>query len=644
MLEPDTQIVPPRGQDPAVEAPPGPAGPDAGAREEPLVLRRWVGRYELIHRLAHGGMATVYLGRAKGKAGFEKVVAVKVIHPHLAGEAEFVGMFLDEARIAARLHHPHVVEILDLGESDGVYFMVMEFIEGENLSALVRALDGERLPVPVILQIIADTLEGLGAAHELQDADGRPYKLVHRDVSPHNILINLDGWAKVGDFGIMKAAGKASNTKTGELRGKLAYMSPEQARGVAVDHRTDLFALGVIAWELLTGERLFACATEAATLEKVIACEVPRLAERGFVSERPALGEGLQGLLDRALASDPQQRYPDAAAMLAEVKRLLRMVEELPGALEPRAYLGDSMRRFFQRRVEYARAALRRLGEDGGRRLGEDGGRRLGEGGRELPAPTSREWTVEPTTPVARAPTGPQAPIDRTPSGAVAARVQTGSNPTLSSSASHPQLSGVSPSPLVQWSLWLLLPMLGAGIAIAAMLLFGPSLDPRAEPSEQPEPPPVEPPKSPTSLAATEYQPVPQRPTPPGQVRWYFSTTPRGARVSIDGELRGDPTPTWVYLPIGEDPLDIRIELDGYQPLTLQLPAIHDQTFSEALEPLAPLAVEAKDKPPKRARKPGKVKAPRGKGEGTEQPDGKPSSGSPGFVPAPDSLRDGNAK
>lgn len=141
MLEPDTQIVPPRGSNHAVEARPERPNPDARTdmREDPVVLRRWVGRYELIHRLAHGGMATVYLGRAKGKAGFEKVVAVKVIHPHLAGEAEFVGMFLDEARIAARIHHPHVVEILDLGESDGAYFMVMEFIEGENLSALTRS-------------------------------------------------------------------------------------------------------------------------------------------------------------------------------------------------------------------------------------------------------------------------------------------------------------------------------------------------------------------------------------------------------------------------------------------------------------------------------------------------------------------------
>src|SRR5690606_28521951 len=191
------------------------------------------------------------------------------------------------------------------------------------------------------------------------------------------------------------------------------------------------------------------------------------------------------------------------------------------------------------------------------------------------PAANSREWTIEPTTPVARPPTGPHEPIERTPSGPIAERVPTGASSAVAdaipgvistaSSASHTQLT--APSSLVQWSLWLLLPMLGAGIAIAAMLLFGPGWDRRAEPAEQPDPSPVEQPiQPPASLAATEYQPVAQRPTPPGQVRWYFSTTPRGARVSIDGELQGDPTPTWVYLPVGEEPLDIRIELDGYQP------------------------------------------------------------------------------
>ena len=634
MLEPDTQIVPPPrvvGGAEAAESEPlvemHASGRVAGPATEPLLLRRWVGRYELIHRLAHGGMATVYLGRAKGQAGFEKVVAVKVIHPHLADEDEFVGMFLDEARIAARIHHPHVVEILDLGESDGVYFMVMEFIEGENLSALTRALAGDRLPIAVSLQILADTLEGLNAAHELCDPDGEPYKLVHRDVSPHNILINLDGWAKVGDFGIMKAAGKRSNTKTGELRGKLAYMSPEQARGAALDHRTDLFAVGVIAWELLTGKRLFASGTEAATLDKVMRCEIPTLEASGVAIDDPQLREALQRMLDRALARDPEQRPASAAVMLGEVKRLLRRVDELtlPSHKEPRAYLGAVMSRFFRRRVEYARAALRRTGEH------------------DALAASSKEWPIESTVHMGPRPgTGPIATADRTPTLGSGIRPipQTGTNPVLTGSGS---LTMPHPSPLIQWALWLLLPMLGAGIAIAAMLVFGPGFGGRQAPAPSPvlEGDAAGLP-TPTVQTATQYQPVAQRPTPPGQVRWYFSTTPRGATVSIDGEVQGDPTPTWIYLPIGEDPLDIRIELDGYEPRTLQLPAVHDQTFSETLERAevgtSPETGPAKLEPSKRVRKPGKTK-PADKpvtGEPT------PPAGSTGFLPVPDSLRDGD--
>jgi serine/threonine protein kinase len=659
--EPDTQVIPRRGPESAESAgsgrgaesagagqkaePPGtsrgPAGPAGRDPVEPVILQRWVGRYELIHRLAHGGMATVYLGRAKGKAGFEKVVAVKVIHPHLAAEAEFVGMFLDEARIAARLHHPHVVEILDLGESNGAYYMVMEFIEGENLAALVRALEGEPLPIAVVLQILADTLEGLGAAHELRDADGRPYQLVHRDISPHNILINLDGWSKVGDFGIMKAAGKASNTKTGELRGKLAYMSPEQARGDGqVDHRTDLFAVGVIAWELLTGQRLFACATEAATLEKVIACNVPALTdERAELAGHAQLHAGLDALLGRALARDPAQRWADAGEMLGEVKRLLRLADELSGQIDPRDQLGKAMRRFFLRRVDYARAALRRTGEH------------------DALVTSPREWLVEPTHQLARSPTGGHPIVDSNAAESAAATEPVAAAAGLSSEASRPATGPqlelgssathtlVTRGPGAHWLMWLLLPMLGAGIAVAAMFVINPDLQRGAGPapaSEVSSPSPTPPAegehasdlarRSPTTIgagiAAGEYNTIPKK--PPGTIRWWFSTSPKGAQVFIGGEPHGT-TPTFVHVPIGEQPIDIRLELAGYAPHTLQLPPANDQTFAPELVPLADTIV---DKPPskKRARKPS---APVEAVAPNEAVPGKKA-----FVPVPDSLRD----
>lgn len=646
--EPDTQVIPPRRPESAVAGrglagSDATTGRDAGTTEremvEPVILQRWVGRYELIHRLAHGGMATVYLGRAKGKAGFEKVVAVKVIHPHLAAEAEFVGMFLDEARIAARIHHPHVVEILDLGESNGSYYMVMEFIEGENLAALVRALGDEPLPICVVLQILADTLEGLGAAHELRDADGRPYQLVHRDISPHNILINLDGWSKVGDFGIMKAVGKASNTRTGELRGKLAYMSPEQARGDGqVDHRTDLFAVGVIAWELLTGQRLFACATEAATLEKVIACKVPALADElaghAELVGHAQLHAGLDALLGRALARDPAQRWADAGEMLGEVKRLLRVADELGGAIDPREALGKAMRRFFLKRVDYARAALRRTGEH------------------DALVTSPREWAVDSTKPLARPPTGghaspasigePNLSEAATALAGESSRPATGPQLELERSATH---TLVTRGPGSHWLMWLLLPMLGAGIAVAAMLAIGPGLQ-RDDPTQASEavPPATSPAqteiasdlarRSPTTIgagiAAGEISTIPKK--PPGTIRWWFSTSPKGARVFIDGVPHGT-TPTFVHVPIGEQPIDIRLELDGYEPHTLQLPPANDQTFAPQLQPLANV-VDEKPASKKRARKPS---APV---EAVTPSEAVTGPGKKTFVPVPDSLRD----
>ncbi len=614
--EPETRVIPPR--DGRVD------GEQPTEREravEPVILQRWVGRYELIHRLAHGGMGTVYLGRAKGKAGFEKVVAVKVIHPHLAAEAEFVGMFLDEARIAARIHHPHVVEILDLGESSGSYYMVMEFIEGENLAALVRALAGEPLPIGVVLQILADTLEGLGAAHELRDADGRPYQLVHRDISPHNILINLDGWAKVADFGIMKAAGKASNTRTGELRGKLAYMSPEQARGEGqvVDHRTDLFAVGVIAWELVTGKRLFACSSEAATLEKVMACEVPPLGdERPELEGHAQLRSGLDALLSRALARDPGQRWADAGEMLVEVKKLLRMADELERAVDPRDHLGKAMRKFFLRRVDYARAALRRTGEHPAL----------------VTAPA--EWQIDTTQPIARA--GAEASTNKRRAVEPAASESTGPErpPTGPQLEVASAVSQIARSPGSHWVMWLVLPMIGAGIAIAAMLMIDPGFgrpdDPApvevvATPAETDDNPSEIAKRSPTTLVAGDYTPPPEK--PPGTIRWWFSTTPNGAQVYIDGEPRGT-TPTFVHVPIGEQPLEIRLELAGYEPHTLQLPPANDQTFAPELRKIG--------EPP--TDKPASKKRVRNKPSSRVESQPSETPGKKAFVPAPDSLRE----
>ncbi|WP_255216190.1 serine/threonine-protein kinase [Pseudenhygromyxa sp. WMMC2535] len=647
--EADTRVLSPRvGQGDAREE-----------QQEPVLLRRWVGRYELIQRLAHGGMATVYLGRAKGKAGFEKVVAVKVIHPHLASEAEFVGMFLDEARIAARIHHPHVVEILDLGrvdEGDGSYFMVMEFIEGENLAALVRALGGERLPISVILLLLADTLEGLGAAHDLRDGEGELYRLVHRDVSPHNILINLGGWAKVADFGIMKAAGKSSSTKTGELRGKLAYMSPEQARGGRVDLRTDLFAVGVVAWELLAGERLFACETEAATLEKVMACRIPALigseAEHARPEldlerwpERAELAEGLDALLARALDADPKARFESAAQMLTEVKRLARLCEDiLDEDPEPRTYLSELMQRFFQARVDYARAALRRTGEydalvaDPEPRSAQarDDDTRWSEATLEIARPVtgSNPTLIDGTIGHhgdPRALTGPYPPVP------------TGSHPSLPgqdlrASASYPYIP--APPPASTWLMWLLLPMLGAGIAVAAMLVLSPFAQaPKSDPSpvqDQPQPQPLTPKSAATSAGATAKgkEPTDTDKAAASEVSWFITTQPPGATIRLEGEAWSDPTPTTVSLPRGDTTIDLTLELDGYKTEVFPIIPSTGQSFSHTFDPNPTSANKARTRP--------RVRPSTEAGDATATADTQDTpvfAGDKALLGAPDSLR-----
>lgn len=270
-----------------------------------------VGRYEILTQIAAGGMAAVYIARAKGVAGFERLVAIKVLHPHLAYEPEFVSMFLDEARLAARIRHPHVVPTLDISDSgtDG-YFLVMEFVEGDHLGALLScaAKQGKRIPTSVTARIIGDALAGLGAAHRLTDEDGDPLSLVHRDVSPHNIMVGSDGVSRLTDFGVAKAEKRLTSTRTGQLKGKLAYMAPEQASKGEADRRSDLFSMGIVLWEALIGRRLFRGTNNAETLNMVLNKEVEAPS-----SLWPDL-EPFDELISKALSRDPDARFQNAEA------------------------------------------------------------------------------------------------------------------------------------------------------------------------------------------------------------------------------------------------------------------------------------------------------------------------------------------
>jgi serine/threonine-protein kinase len=237
---------------------------------------RIIGRYALFDVLAAGGMATVHVGRLLGPVGFARTVAIKRLHPQYARDPEFVSMFLDEARMCARIRHPNVVPTLDVVATSGELFLVMEYVQGEALAHLVRtaAKAGKRVPWKVAVSIVAGALNGLHAAHESKDERGIPLGLVHRDVSPQNILVGVDGMARVLDFGIAKATGRMHTTREGAVKGKLGYMAPEQMAAEGFTRQADVYAAAVVLWETLTGQRLFDGDSEAIVLAKVLTGEV----------------------------------------------------------------------------------------------------------------------------------------------------------------------------------------------------------------------------------------------------------------------------------------------------------------------------------------------------------------------------------
>jgi eukaryotic-like serine/threonine-protein kinase len=296
-------------------------------------------RYELIAELAAGGMATVLLARVSGVGGFQRLFAIKRLHAHLAHEQEFVQMFLDEARLAARIHHPNVVPILEVGTSDAGYYLVMEYIEGETLARLVgvSAQGGSRISLRVVARIMLDVLAGLEAAHELRDDDNQPLNLVHRDVSPQNVMVGVEGTSRITDFGVAHAATRLSNTRDGQLKGKLGYMAPEQARGDAVDRRTDIFSVGVMLWEALAGKRLFkgsADTNDAATLNRLLFEPIPSLLEVD-----PSMDPAWVQLCDRALQRDPDARFASCAQMQDAIEAASQRTGGIASAREVAAFV-----------------------------------------------------------------------------------------------------------------------------------------------------------------------------------------------------------------------------------------------------------------------------------------------------------------
>ncbi len=330
---------------PAATGTPAPApGPPVAARkrEEPAAAvpssgPDRFGQYEILEKIASGGMAELYKAKRTGVEGFQKIVAIKKILPHLAEDEAFVTMFADEAKLAAQLNHPNIIHIYDLGKIQaGGYFIAMEYVDGRDLRALQQAAasSGVPLPVPLAVYIASKVASALDYAHRRRDAEGRELNIVHRDVSPQNILIAYEGDIKLCDFGIAKAASKASKTQSGALKGKIQYMSPEQAWGRPIDRRSDLFSLGVVLHELLTGERLFRGDTDINVLEKVRSAEVTAPSR-----SNPEVPQNLDAVVLKALAKEPDDRYANASDLLRDLDSVLYSYTPAPGSADIAIYL-----------------------------------------------------------------------------------------------------------------------------------------------------------------------------------------------------------------------------------------------------------------------------------------------------------------
>jgi eukaryotic-like serine/threonine-protein kinase len=319
-------------------------------RREPVRF----GKYTLVERIAVGGMAEIFLGRQAGLEGFEKTIVIKRIRPHLSKQPNFVKMFLNEAKLAAQLNHPNIVQIYDLGKIGESYFIAMEYIFGRDMRRIIPKADEMGIPFPMVyaLKIASSVCEGLYYAHQKVDLYGNPLNIVHRDITPENIFVSFDGTVKVLDFGIAKAANQLEQTRAGEIKGKLSYMSPEQCMGKPLDCRSDLFSLGVVLYEWLTGFKLFTGDSEVAILKSITDGKIYRPSY--FKADIP---EAVENILMRALEKDRDKRYQSAWEVQYDIDQFLTQYEFTPSNI----HLANFLKQLFfdELEEEKARAAAR---------------------------------------------------------------------------------------------------------------------------------------------------------------------------------------------------------------------------------------------------------------------------------------------
>ena len=303
------------------------------------------GKYTLIDRIAVGGMAEIFLARQAGLEGFEKTIVIKRIRPHLSKQSNFVKMFLNEAKLAAQLNHPNIVQIYDLGRIGESYFIAMEYIFGRDMRRIIPKADALGIPFPMVyaLKIASSVCEGLYYAHARTDMYGNALNIVHRDVTPENIFVSFDGTVKVLDFGIAKAANQIEQTRAGEIKGKLSYMSPEQCMGKPLDNRSDIFSLGVVLYEWLTGFKLFTGDSEVAILKSITEGKI--YAPSYFKADIP---EGVEAILMKALEKDREKRYQTAWEMQYDLDQFLSQYEFTPSNI----HLSNFLKQLFNDELE----------------------------------------------------------------------------------------------------------------------------------------------------------------------------------------------------------------------------------------------------------------------------------------------------
>ncbi|AKF04438.1 serine/threonine protein kinase [Sandaracinus amylolyticus] len=480
-----------------------------------------VGPYRVLARLAAGGMSEILLARRAGVAGLERLVAVKRMLPETISEPQLRGALIDEARVLVGLRHPNVVAVQELGCEDEQLYLVMEYLRGDNLLALTRAAreHGIELDVALVVHIVAEICAGLHAAHELADDDGRSLDVVHRDVSPQNVFVTFEGEVKLIDFGIVRFADQIARTKSGVVKGKFAYMAPEQFSGEPLDRRIDVFATGVVLHELLTGRRLFARSNDRDMLMAILSDPVPRPSE---AAPSRGIPRALDEICMRALARDRNDRFATAGEMRAALRALLPALDP---RLDARETLSQLTRRVLASRLAEVDALLRRARRPTTDQF--DRAAALGAVARTEPtAPLEIDVVVElDVEPVAQPRAQrPRAPMLRDP---IAASVL----------------------PVVAATALLVLAALG----ISAMRPAHP----------RPQLPEFGAPGVTTTPAASPSDPPAVRSHAPETIRVSVHSEPAGAVVTVAGEARGV-TPLALELPRGSASIDLALALDGH--------------------------------------------------------------------------------